>query len=55
MFGSFAGVIALLYSGTLIDLYGAKFVAFLGVIIMIVPTAMCAIDYARSLGSKKTA
>lgn len=54
MFGSFAGVIALLYSGTLIDLYGAKFVAFLGLLIMIVPTTMCAVDFARSLGRKKT-
>ena len=52
MFGSFAGVIALLYSGTLMDLYGAKFVAFLGLLIMIIPTTMCVISYMRSLGKK---
>lgn len=51
MFGSFAGVIAMLYSGTLMDHFGAQFVAFLGVLIMIVPVAMCTIDLLRD---KKT-
>jgi len=41
MFGSFAGVIALLYSGTLMDMFGAKFIAFLGMLIMIVPIGLC--------------
>jgi MFS family permease len=44
MFGSFAGVIALLYSGTLMDLFGAKFIAFLGMLIMIIPIGLCIIN-----------
>lgn len=40
MFGSFAGVIALLYSGVMIDALGTKAVALLGIIIMLVPTSM---------------
>ncbi|MBR4164002.1 MAG: MFS transporter [Solobacterium sp.] len=44
MFGSFAGVIALLYSGTLMDMFGAKFIAFLGMLIMIVPIGLCLMD-----------
>lgn len=47
MYGSFAGVFALLYSGTLMDAFGAKFVAFLGVLIMIIPVALCAWDLFR--------
>ncbi len=37
MFGSFSGVIALLYSGFVMDTFGAKSVAVLGGVIMIVP------------------
>lgn len=40
MFGSFAGVIALLYSGTLMDVFGVKFVAMIGLGIMLVPVGM---------------
>ena len=47
MFGSFAGVFALLYSGILMDAFGAKFVAFLGVLIMIIPLLMCTFDLFR--------
>ena len=47
MFGSFAGVFALLYSGVLMDAFGAQFVAFLGVLIMIVPLLLCLIDLFR--------
>ena len=47
VFGSFAGVFALLYSGVLMDAFGAQFVAFLGVLIMIVPLLLCLIDLFR--------
>ncbi len=40
MFGSFAGIIALLYSGTLMDAFGAKSVALLGMCIMIIPVLL---------------
>ena len=40
MFGSFAGIIALLYSGVLMDSFGARSVALLGAGIMIIPVAM---------------
>lgn len=47
MFGSFAGVFALLYSGALMDAFGAKSVAFLGVLIMFVPLCLCIFDLVR--------
>ena len=53
MFGSFAGVFALLYSGALMDAFGAKFVAFLGVLIMIVPVLFSAIDLFRKPAAEK--
>ena len=37
VFGSFAGVIALMYSGILMDSFGAKSVALLGGVVMIIP------------------
>ena len=40
MYSSFSGMMALLYSGILIDNFGAKSVALLGVIIMIIPVTM---------------
>ena len=40
MFGSFAGVIALTYSGFLMDTFGPRSAAFLGMCIMAVPIAM---------------
>lgn len=40
MFGYAAGMIALLYSGTLMDILGVRFVAFLGVGIMMIPIVM---------------
>ena len=39
-YGSFAGVIALTYSGYLMDTLGARFVALLGMAVMLVPVAM---------------
>ena len=53
MFGSFAGVFALLYSGALMDAFGAKFVAFLGVLIMIVPVLISAVDLFRKPAAEK--
>ncbi len=47
MFGSFAGVFALLYSGTLMDRFGAKSVAFLGVMIMIIPLILNTVSLIR--------
>ncbi len=40
MYGSFAGIIALLYSGTMMDHFGAKSVALLGMIIMMIPVSL---------------
>jgi len=40
MYGSFSGVIALLYSGFLMDAYGAKSVAMLGAGIMCIPVLL---------------
>jgi PPP family 3-phenylpropionic acid transporter len=40
MYGSFAGIVALTYSGFMIDSFGAKSTAFLGIAIMIVPVVM---------------
>lgn len=40
MYSSFSGMMALLYSGILIDNFGARSVALLGVIIMIIPVIM---------------
>lgn len=40
MYGSFAGIIALTYSGFLMDTFGAKSVAVLGLVIMLVPAVM---------------
>ena len=40
MFGSFAGVVALLYSGTLMDRFGARSVALLGMGIMVIPVTL---------------
>ena len=40
MFGSFAGVVALLYSGTLMDRFGARRVALLGMGIMVIPVTL---------------
>lgn len=40
MFGYAAGMIALLYGGTLMDLLGVRFVGFLGVGIMMIPLLM---------------
>ena len=39
-YGSFAGVIALIYSGFLMDTFGARSVALLGMAVMLVPVAM---------------
>ncbi len=48
MFGSFAGIIALLYSGFLMDTFGARSVAVLGAGIMVIPLAMSFITLVRS-------
>lgn len=40
IYGSFAGIIALTYSGTLMDAFGARSVAMLGLGIMVIPFAM---------------
>lgn len=40
MYGSFAGIIALTYSGTLMDAFGARSVALLGMGIMLVPVVI---------------
>lgn len=52
MYGSFAGVFALLYSGFLMDAFGAKFVALLGSFIMLVPLALSIFSF---LKNRKTA
>ena len=47
MFGSFAGMIALLYSGSLIDAFGVRFVAMMGIVIMVVPVCMTVFGIAK--------
>lgn len=47
MYGSFAGVIALAYSGFMMDAFGVKSVALLSVIVMLVPTVMTGISMFR--------
>lgn len=42
-YGSFAGIVALSYSGFLMDSFGAKFVALIGAILMVVATIMSGI------------
>lgn len=46
-YSSFAGVIALLYSGIMMDSFGARSVAVLGVIIMLIPVCMSMIAMAK--------
>ncbi|MBR2811638.1 MAG: MFS transporter [Solobacterium sp.] len=48
MFGSFAGVVALLYSGSMMDAFGARSVALLGMGIMLVPVVMSAVALLRN-------
>lgn len=43
MYGSFAGIIALIYSGFMMDTFGARSVAVLGIFVMLVPVAMSVI------------
>lgn len=40
VFGNFAGILALLYSGWMMDSFGAKSVAWLGAAVMVVPVLM---------------
>lgn len=40
VFGNFAGILALLYGGWMMDSFGAKSVAWLGLVIMVVPVLM---------------
>ena len=40
MFGSFSGILALTYSGVLMDAFGAKFVAVLGIGIMSIASVL---------------
>lgn len=47
MYGSFSGIIALLYSGTLMDKFGTKAVPLLGIFIMFIPIAMSAIKMVK--------
>jgi len=47
MYGSFAGIIALTYSGIMLDEFGAKFVALLGIIVMLAPVMMAVIGMLR--------
>ena len=48
VFGSFAGVIALTYSGILMDTFGARSVALLGCCIMIVPLALASVSMLKN-------
>lgn len=48
MYGSFAGIIALLYSGMMMDRFGARSVALLGMGIMIIPVVMSLVPLIRS-------
>ncbi|MDO4415097.1 MAG: MFS transporter [Erysipelotrichaceae bacterium] len=48
MYGSFAGIIALLYSGVLMDRLGARSVAVLGAVIMLIPVGLSALRMLRS-------
>ena len=40
VFGNFAGILALLYSGWMMDSFGAKSVAWLGLCVMVIPVVM---------------
>lgn len=48
MYGSFAGIIALLYSGVMMDNLGARSVALLGLGIMVIPTALSAFRFIKN-------
>ena len=48
MYGSFAGIIALLYSGAMMDSFGARSVALLGMGIMLVPVIMSLIPIMKN-------
>jgi nitrate/nitrite transporter NarK len=50
VYSSFAGIVALIYSGFMMDSFGARSVAVLGMVIMILPTAMA--FFALFRGSK---
>lgn len=51
MYGSFAGIIALLYSGVMMDSLGARSVALLGAGIMLIPVALSAYNYLKKRGA----
>ena len=48
IYGSFAGIISLMYSGTLMDKFGARSVAFLGLGIMVIPFAMSLVSLLKN-------
>ncbi len=54
-YGSFAGIIALLYSGKLMDVFGARSVALLGMCIMLIPVLLTLIATIRQAMQKKNA
>ena len=53
MFGSFSGILALLYSGALMDAFGAKFVAVLGIGIMSIAVILTLIKLAKTKNTSK--
>lgn len=48
IYGSFAGIVALTYSGTLMDVFGARSVAYLGLAIMAIPFTMSLVALLKS-------
>ena len=48
IYGSFAGIIALTYSGTMMDRFGARSVAVLGLCIMVIPFAMSLVSLLKN-------
>jgi len=51
MYGSFAGIIALLYSGVMMDSLGARSVALLGAGIMLIPVSLSIYYYLKKHGA----
>lgn len=54
MYGSFSGIIALTYSGTLMDAFGVRFVALLGACIMCIALIMSLLGMIREKNTEKT-